>query len=632
MFSTKFKMFTRIIAAIIIALLISLGSVGTADAARTFNWWKKIGSSVQPISGSYGMTIPGIAPASTECLEIDSAGAITASGVACGVASSITVGTTTVLSGTDTRVPFNDGGTYEEDSGFEYDKALDKLMVDATFEAGLTGTSSGALTVLSAASGSVKVKASDSAVTTYTMELPQALTSTGAFMYDTDGSGTMAMTSDITINETTDTILIDTIPLSNDAATTFLVGDSSNSVTDFVMGNGAGSATPASIEFHPTAASGTNIAGAEASYNGGMSSGNAPGGDITFKTSPSGGSGSSINSLVEVGSFNSDGEFTATATLDTTSSATQKEIHTLEATLTNTGTVTGTDYFGSGAELTFDGTGSWTGEATNFNIMSASGGIATVSGSMTANSPITANGGIARQTGGSTLSGGLIGTSGIVVEAGAGSIASASGLYSNIYQLGGGSITNAIGVNASGITGSATNTIGVDVANYATGASSASYGVRIQAQSGTASNQYGLSIGNVTGGSSNYALQTGTGLVEFRDDVTISNTSDLTVSNDIEIDGDFNHDGSNIGFFGTAPAALTGAYTQTYANSTRTHNNMTSADLSLTSTNSSPWGFNSQAEADSIQTEVNALRADLDNVKQLLNQAIDDLQVYGLMQ
>jgi len=48
-----------------------------------------------------------------------------------GGGSGLTVGTTTITSGTDTRVPFNDGGVYGEDAGFTFTKASNRLNVDA---------------------------------------------------------------------------------------------------------------------------------------------------------------------------------------------------------------------------------------------------------------------------------------------------------------------------------------------------------------------------------------------------------------------------------------------------------------------------------------------------------------------
>jgi len=43
--------------------------------------------------------------------------------------SALTVGTTTITSGTSTRIPFNDGGVYSEDSGLTYDKTNDAITV-----------------------------------------------------------------------------------------------------------------------------------------------------------------------------------------------------------------------------------------------------------------------------------------------------------------------------------------------------------------------------------------------------------------------------------------------------------------------------------------------------------------------
>ncbi len=41
----------------------------------------------------------------------------------------ITVGTTTITSGTDTRIPFNDGGVYGEDAGLTWDKTNKRLKI-----------------------------------------------------------------------------------------------------------------------------------------------------------------------------------------------------------------------------------------------------------------------------------------------------------------------------------------------------------------------------------------------------------------------------------------------------------------------------------------------------------------------
>lgn len=120
---------------------------------------------------------------------------------------------------------------------------------------------------------------------------------------------------------------------------------------------------------------------------------------------------------------------------------------------------------------------------------------------------------------------------------------------------------------------------------------------------------------------------------------TVTNSGQLEVSGKIygsaalELDGDLDHDGSNIGFFGVSPVARASAYTQTYSTADKTHAAFTSADLATTAaTNAAPWGFASQAQAENIATQFNLLRADVADAKQLINSVIDDLQAYGLQQ
>lgn len=79
--------------------------------------------------------------------------------------------------------------------------------------------------------------------------------------------------------------------------------------------------------------------------------------------------------------------------------------------------------------------------------------------------------------------------------------------------------------------------------------------------------------------------------------------------------------------------ALPTAYTQTYATVTRTHSNPVASSVATTSaTNVTPWGYSTQAQADNIRAAVNNLITDVANVKQVLNQVIDDLQAAGLLQ
>ena len=132
----------------------------------------------------------------------------------------------------------------------------------------------------------------------------------------------------------------------------------------------------------------------------------------------------------------------------------------------------------------------------------------------------------------------------------------------------------------------------------------------------------------------------------------------ISTSNEIEINGDLNHDGSNVGFYGVAPATRPTAYTQTYSATTRTHSNLTSATLTDNSggtANTTVQALTDPADtpitADALRddlvanlipelrnnfadlaAQINALIVDLTNAKQVLNQAIDDHQLNGLLQ
>jgi len=79
----------------------------------------------------------------------------------------------------------------------------------------------------------------------------------------------------------------------------------------------------------------------------------------------------------------------------------------------------------------------------------------------------------------------------------------------------------------------------------------------------------------------------------------IDNGSSNIITTAIEINGDLNHDGSNIGFFGIAPVARASAYTPTNVTTDRSY------DANATST---------------------------DELADVLGTLISDLQAYGLLQ
>ena len=89
---------------------------------------------------------------------------------------------------------------------------------------------------------------------------------------------------------------------------------------------------------------------------------------------------------------------------------------------------------------------------------------------------------------------------------------------------------------------------------------------------------------------------------------------------------------TTLGFYGVTPVTRPTAYTQTYATASRTHSNLTAATVTASAVLITPYGFSSSAQADNLVIAVNNLVTDLTNVKNILNQLIDDLQSVGLVQ
>ena len=92
------------------------------------------------------------------------------------------------------------------------------------------------------------------------------------------------------------------------------------------------------------------------------------------------------------------------------------------------------------------------------------------------------------------------------------------------------------------------------------------------------------------------------------------------------------HTGTTVGFYGVAPAARPSAFTQTYSTATRTHSNPAAASVSASAVLVTPFGLSSSAQMDNLVIAVNNLVSDMANVKQVLNQVLDDLQLQGLLQ
>lgn len=84
-----------------------------------------------------------------------------------------------------------------------------------------------------------------------------------------------------------------------------------------------------------------------------------------------------------------------------------------------------------------------------------------------------------------------------------------------------------------------------------------------------------------------------------------------------------------IGFLGAGAVARPTAYTQTYSTATRTHSNITAVAPSAYAGGAN--GYSTAAKAQEVRDAAAALVADIANVKQVLNQVIDDLQSFGLL-
>ncbi len=112
--------------------------------------------------------------------------------------------------------------------------------------------------------------------------------------------------------------------------------------------------------------------------------------------------------------------------------------------------------------------------------------------------------------------------------------------------------------------------------------------------------------------------------------VTLADATDVTIN--ATTGSKIGQSGSKIGFFGVTPALRPTAITQTYSTASATHANVTQLAAPAGGTGATAGAYNSAANRDLMITSVNAARTDIANVKQVLNQVIDQLQALGLLQ
>jgi hypothetical protein len=133
-----------------------LGLTGTNTGDQTISL---TGDATGSGTGAIAVTLSSVVAAGscTSCnLTYDAKGRITVAANGTGGGASITVGTSGITGGTNTRIPFNDAGVYQEDAGLSYNKTTDALSVSGSIRlpnAQIFSTSSDGIAIGSGAAG-----------------------------------------------------------------------------------------------------------------------------------------------------------------------------------------------------------------------------------------------------------------------------------------------------------------------------------------------------------------------------------------------------------------------------------------------------------------------------------------------
>jgi hypothetical protein len=112
--------------------------------------------------------------------------------------------------------------------------------------------------------------------------------------------------------------------------------------------------------------------------------------------------------------------------------------------------------------------------------------------------------------------------------------------------------------------------------------------------------------------------------------VTLANAQDLVVN--ATTGTKFGQAGSKLGFFGVAPVVRPSALTQTYATASSTHAAVTQLAAPAGGTGVAAGGWSTAANRDLAIVSINAARTDIANLKNFVNQIVDQLQALGLLQ
>lgn len=139
-------------------------------------------------------------------------------------------------------------------------------------------------------------------------------------------------TRSIAIGSDSDTATFKTVVIGGGTATVngqVLIGSSTLTASDLILGNGVSSATPSAVSISGTIGAGTNIAGKDLTIKAGVGTGTGVGGELLFQTAVAGTTGSTANTLntvmklTESGSLQLDGaNYIGTGTISTTNETT----------------------------------------------------------------------------------------------------------------------------------------------------------------------------------------------------------------------------------------------------------------------------------------------------------------------
>jgi hypothetical protein len=198
--------------------------------------------------------------------------------------SGITANSTTITSGTSTRIGFNDSGVYGENSGLTYNKTTGYLAVGG-------GTSLGALSLygggllIGIASGNTGITigsaigSSNAGVLIGTGGSAVVGNYGVAIGYNPISSGAGSITLGIRTINTYSTSIAIGIRATTTAESQCVIGGSSttygnsNGITDFIVGKGVTSTTALSVNFTVTSGSGTDNVGGNFNIKSGFSTG-----------------------------------------------------------------------------------------------------------------------------------------------------------------------------------------------------------------------------------------------------------------------------------------------------------------------------------------------------------------------